>query len=351
MADENISVVLQEKMKLILEDKPIPKPGNDEVQIAMHSVGICGSDVHFWRKGAIGEFVVKSPMKLGHESSGIISEVGSNVKHLKIGDRVAIEPQTTCGSCRFCKGGRYNLCADVKFHATPPFDGTLARYIVHNADLCFKIPDNMSLEEGALCEPLSVGIHACRRGNVSLGHKVLITGAGPIGLVSMLSAKAMGASEICVTDISAERLEFAKKMGADHTLLIDTQDVDVLSEKVQTAFGVKADVTIECSGAQSSLELAIYSTANGGCIILVGMGPEKVTVPLLYAACHEIDIRGIFRYANTWPTAISMISSGAVNVKPLVTHHFPIEDALKAFETASTGAGGAIKVIIDCFKK
>ncbi|XP_074652705.1 sorbitol dehydrogenase-like [Tubulanus polymorphus] len=350
LGDENITVILQEKLKIILEDKPIPKPGNNEVQIEMHSVGICGSDVHYWQKGSIGEFILKSPMQLGHESSGVISEIGANVKHLKIGDRVALEPTVPCGSCSFCRIGRYNLCPDVECHSTPPCDGSLARYIVYRADYCYKIPDNMSFEEGALCEPLSVGIYACRRGNVALGHKVLVTGAGPIGLVSMLTAKAMGASEVCITDISAERLEFAKKIGADHTLLIDTKDVDVLSKKVQTAFGAKPDVTIECSGAQSSVELGIYSTVNGGCIVLVGMGPDKVTIPLLYAACHEIDIKGTFRYSNTWPTAIRMISSGSVNVKPLVTHRFPIEDALVAFETARSGAGGAIKVIIDCFK-
>ncbi|XP_064620809.1 sorbitol dehydrogenase-like [Lineus longissimus] len=348
--DVNLSCVLHKTMDMRMEERTIPMPGPGEVQIEMHSVGICGSDVHYWTNGLIGDFVLTTPMVLGHESSGTVSVVGEGVTHLKVGDRVAIEPGVSCGRCKFCRTGVYNLCPDILFLATPPVHGSLARYHVHAANYCFKLPENVSMEEGALCEPLSVGIHACRRAGVTLGSAVLICGSGAIGLVNLVTAKAMGASKVCVTDISESRLEAAKKMGADHTILVKSRDAKALAKEVEDVMGEMPDITIECSGAESSIQLAIYATKSGGCAVLVGLGPPEVKLPIVNAACREVDIRGIFRYKNTYPTAINMISSGAVNVKPLVTHHFPLEKSHDAFETAKTGAGNAIKVVIDCFK-
>ncbi|XP_064608605.1 sorbitol dehydrogenase-like [Liolophura sinensis] len=345
---KNLSAVLMKKGDLQLVDRPIPEPGNGEVQIKIHSVGICGSDVHYWTNGEIGDFVVKAPMVLGHESCGTVSKVGEGVDHLKVGDRVAIEPAVPCRRCKYCKGGRYNLCKDIACCATPPYDGSLARYYVHAADFCYKLPDNVSEEEGALLEPLSVGIHACRRAGVSLGSVVLICGAGPIGLVNLLTAKSMGASKVLMTDIDAGRLAVAKTLGADHTVLVDTKDAKTLAEKIENLLGDAPNITIECSGAPPSIALAITATSSGGCVVLVGLGPSVVELPVVDAAVREVDIRGIFRYVNCYPTALAMVASGTVNVKPLVTHRFTLEQALQAFETTRTGADGAIKVMIKC---
>jgi L-iditol 2-dehydrogenase len=210
----NEVVVLSQLRKFEFEKRPIPsaKPGN--VVIKTHTVGICGSDVHYWAHGKCGPFEVSGPIVLGHETSGIVESVGAGVKNVKPGDRVAIEPGVPCRVCRHCRSGNYNLCPDVQFLATPPYDGSLAQYFEHAADFCYVMPDHMTFEEGALLEPLSVAVHACRRAGVQAGSHVLITGAGPIGLVVLLVAKASGATKIIVTDVMQNRLDVAKKIGS-----------------------------------------------------------------------------------------------------------------------------------------
>jgi len=314
----------------------------------MDKVGICGSDVHYWTNGRIGDFIVKAPMVLGHEAAGVVSEVGEGVNHLKPGDRVAIEPGVPCRACDFCKSGRYNLCLDIVFCATPPVHGNLCHYYTHAADFCYKLPDHMTMEEGALLEPLSVAVHACRRAGVGIGKTVLVCGAGPIGLVCLLTAKAMGATQVIITDISAGRLEVAKSLGADHTVLVGKEDAEVLASQIGAKLGSPPDITIECSGAESSIRLGIFATKSGGILVLVGLGPAEIKIPIVNAAVREVDIRGIFRYANCYPVALDLVASGRVNVKPLVTHRFKLEETVQAFETARTGAGGAIKVMISC---
>ncbi|XP_072017829.1 sorbitol dehydrogenase-like isoform X2 [Amphiura filiformis] len=315
----------------------------------MHAVGICGSDVHYWIDGRIGDmFVVKEPMILGHESSGIVSAVGEGVTKLSVGDRVAIEPGVPCRICEFCKTGRYNLCADVVFCATPPGNGSLRRYYCHAADFCYKLPDHVSLEEGALLEPLSVGTHACRRAGVTLGSCVLVCGAGPIGLMSMLAARALGASKIAIIDIAQNRLDMAKQLGVDYPLLVNTKDSLEMAKKVHTAMGCEPNITIECSGAEQSVQTGVYATKPGGVLTVIGHGPKMVSVPIVEATARELDIRGCFRYANDYQLALEMIATGKVDAKPLITHHFPLEKTLDAFETSRTGAGGAIKVMIHC---
>ncbi|KAK2167480.1 hypothetical protein LSH36_27g06046 [Paralvinella palmiformis] len=339
------------EMTSSLEERPIPEPGPGEVQVAIQSVGICGSDVHYWTNGSIGDFILRSPMVLGHESSGIISKLGPGVKHLAIGDRVALEPGVPCRMCEFCKKGRYNLCPEIQFLATPPVHGDLSRYHVHAADFCYKLPDHMSLDEGALLEPLAVGVHACTRGGITIGDKVLVCGAGPIGLVCMMTAKAMGADEVIVTDISDTRLAVAKSMGATHTLKVSGEPNDV-ARVVRSVLGSPPRVSVECSGAESSVKTAIYATKSGGMVLLVGMGAPEVQIPLpAHILAREVDIRGIFRYANSYPIALDMVASGRVDVKPLITHHFTLEETLQAFKTSKTGEGGAIKVMIHCLKK
>merc|ERR1719150_864415 len=252
-------------------------------------------------------------MVLGHEAAGVVHKVGRNVHTLSVGDRVAVEPGGPCRMCNYCKTGVYNLCLKMEFCATPPIHGNLCRYYVHAADFCYKLPDNMSLEEGALMEPLAVGVHACKRAGVSLGKKVLICGAGPIGLVNLLTAKAMGASEVIITDIADNRLEVAKSLGADHVYKVARgRTEEEMAADIQALLGDKPDVTIECSGVESSIRFGIFSTKSGGCLVLVGLGKPEVSIPIVNAAVREVDIRGIFRYANCYPTAIAMVASGKV---------------------------------------
>ncbi|XP_054286199.1 sorbitol dehydrogenase-like [Macrosteles quadrilineatus] len=349
MASDNLTAVLYDVNDIRLEQRPVPEPADDEVLLEMSCVGICGSDIHYWVHGRCADFILKAPMVMGHEASGTVAKIGKKVKHLKPGDRVAVEPGVPCRYCAHCKQGRYNLCADIIFCATPPCHGNLARYYTHAADFCFKIPDQVTLEEAALLEPLSVGVHACRRAGVTLGSNVLITGAGPIGLVTLLTAKSFGAGKVVITDVIDHRLGVAKQLGADYTVRIDPK----ASEKQTAAeiidlLGDRPDITIDCTGFEGTIRLAIEATASGGVVTIVGMGSNEVTVPLCAAAAREIDIRGVFRYANDYPTALAMVTSGKVDVKKIITHHFTIEDTVKAFETAKSGVGNPIKIMIHC---
>lgn len=349
MAKDNLTAILYGINDIRLEQTPIEEPDQDEVLLQMGCVGICGSDVHYLVHGRIGDFVVNKPMIIGHEAAGVVVKLGKNVKNLKVGDRVAIEPGVSCRTCTFCKTGRYNLCKDMVFCATPPVHGNLRRFYKHAADFCFKLPDHVSLAEGALLEPLSVGVHACKRANIGISSKVLILGAGPIGLVTLLVAKAMGANKIVITDLAQNRLDVAKKLGADATFLVKNDlKENELVEKIHELFdGEEPDKTIDASGAQSSIRLAILATKSGGVAVFVGMGEAEIKIPLIHALVREVDIRGVFRYANDYADALDLLASGKIDVKPLITHNYKIEDTVEAFETSKSGQG-VIKVMIYC---
>ncbi|KAL5457653.1 hypothetical protein EMCRGX_G034936 [Ephydatia muelleri] len=344
----NRAVVLRSAGDLRLEDIAIPEPGIGEVLISMRSVGICGSDVHYWVEGNIGDFVVKAPMVMGHESSGKVIALGEGVTDLQIGDRVAIEPGVPCRVCSYCKEGRYNLCPEIKFCATPPYNGSLCQYYVHAADFCHKLPDNVSYDEGALLEPLSVGIHASKRAGVTLASKVLICGAGPIGLVCLLTAMASGAAEVIVTDIDEGRLKVAQAMGAKYTIKVTTKDSKVLAKQIVNTLGCQPDQSIECSGVESSIAAAIYCTRSGGVLVLVGLGAAEAKLPIVDASVREVDIRGIFRYVNCYPIALEMVATGTINAKPLITHTYNLDQAVDAFAHTKCCRGGSIKVMIHC---
>lgn len=304
---------------------------------------LLSQDIHYWTDGRIGDFVIDKPMILGHEGSGVVRLIGENVTGLEEGDRVAIEPGVPCSECSLCRSGRYNLCPQVKFAATPPINGSLAHFIVHPARFLYKLSPTISFDEAALFEPLSVGIHACRRGNVSLGCTVFITGAGPVGLMSMLVAKASGAARVLIQDIDADRLQVAKELGADRVILTHTEGDPKIS-----AESIEADVCIDATGVESAIKACIYGAKRGGVVVLVGMGRPDISLPVLEISMREVDIRGVFRYCNTYPAARELVYSGKVNLKRLVTHRFKMVDALDAFETARNRVGKAIKVIIDC---
>ncbi|CCT62815.1 probable L-arabinitol 4-dehydrogenase [Fusarium fujikuroi IMI 58289] len=303
------------------------KSGSDlkhgEVSVAIRSTGICGSDVHFWHAGCIGPMIVEGDHILGHESAGEVIAVHPSVSNLKVGDRVAVEPNIPCGTCEPCLTGRYNGCESVLFLSTPPVPGMLRRYINHPAVWCHKI-GNMSFENGALLEPLSVALAGMQRAQVALGDPVLICGAGPIGLITLQCCAAAGASPI-VERLSAE---------------------DSAKAIVKSFGGIEPSVALECTGVESSIAAAVWSVKFGGKVFIIGVGKNEINIPFMRASVREVDIQLQYRYCNTWPRAIRLVESNVVDLSKLVTHKFKLEDAIKAFETSADAKSGAIKVMI-----
>jgi L-iditol 2-dehydrogenase len=301
----------------------VPTPDDDQVLVKVGAVGVCGSDVHFYAHGNIGTMVMNKPFVLGHELSGTITAVGKNVDPSRVGKRVAVEPQRPCRTCTQCRAGRYNLCPEIIFYAVPHVNGAFTEYVTIQNDFAFDLPDNVSFEAGALLEPLSVAIWSCQRAQVSVGSRVLITGAGPIGVIVAQTAKAFGASEVIITDTVESRRTFALSHGASRA-------IDPTKESLN---GLDVDVFIDATGVGKAVYDGIKAVGPNGRVILVGMGDDDVLLPVDYIQSREIWVTGIFRYTNTWPTAIELVSSGKVDLDSLVTHRFnldQVEQALKA---------------------
>lgn len=328
--------VLDPEGGIRVEEREMPRPDAGQVLVQIGSVGICGSDVHYHRHGRIGDHVVRAPMVLGHEAGGRIVAVGTGVDPARIGSRVALEPGVPCGECRQCRADRYNLCPDVRFFATPPIDGAFAEYLVTSADYAYDIPDTVSDDAAGLLEPLSVGIWACRKAAVGAGSVVLVSGAGPIGLVTVQVARTLGAAEIVVSDISPERLAGAQRYGA--TRLVDVRTASVADQ------GLEYDAFIECSGAESALQQGLPAMAPAGTVVLVGMGSDTVALPVPLVQGRELLITGTFRYAHTYPSAIELAATGAVDLDGLVTAHYGLADVAHALD--HSGDPGMIKTII-----
>jgi L-iditol 2-dehydrogenase len=334
----NRAAVLHGPHDVRVEERAVPEPGPREVLVEIAAVGVCGSDIHYYEHGRIGSFVVREPMVLGHESAGRVVALGAEASRHRVGDRVTLEPGVPCGHCRECRAGRYNLCQDVRFFATPPIDGAFANYVTIHEDFAFALPDSVSDEEGALMEPLSVAVWACQKAGVRAGDRVLVTGAGPIGQLSAQTARAFGATEITVTDVNPHRLELAARTGATRTL-------DVREQPLEDS-GVEADALIECSGHPSSLTAGIAALRPAGTAVLVGMGPdEEGTLPIALIQNREIWITGTFRYANTYPTAIALAAAGRVDLKAIITGHFGLDDAEAALN-AGREDPTAVKVMV-----
>lgn len=338
------TAVMTDLKKLEWEQRPIPKPSKGEVLVRVEHVGICGSDLHYYEQGAIGDFKVSFPFVLGHEAAGTVVEIGEDVTDLAIGDRVAMEPGKTCGQCIYCKTGRYNLCPDVEFFATPPIDGVFCEYVVHPADLCFRLPENMDTIEGALIEPLSVGFHAASQGGAKLGQKAVVMGAGCIGLMTLLALKAFGINEIYVVDVMKNRLAKAKELGA--TGVINGKEQDAVEELMSLTKGTGIDLCIDTAGSSVTMNQCIGAAAKGATIVFVGYSAQdRVSLDINNSLNKELTFKTVFRYRNLYPLAIEAVARG-LNVKGVVTNYFDFDDVSDAMDRSVSNKAEIVKAVL-----
>lgn len=336
---KNQAAVLYAVHDVRLEERPMPVVSPDDVMVEVKAVGVCGSDVHYYEHGRIGTHIVRQPLILGHESAGVIVAVGANVNQGRIGERVALEPGIPDGVCEQCRAGRYNLCPNVRFFGTPPIDGTFANYVTIPARFAYTLPDSLSNEEGAMIEPLSVGLWACRKARLRGGDHVLITGAGPIGMLAMKVAFALGVAAVTITDVSPQRLARARQLGAPHSINV--------AEQPLAQAGVQADVLLECSGNQSALRDGIRSLRPAGMAVAVGMNPgEELSVPMSFIQNREITLIGTFRYANTYADAIALVAAGRVEVRSLITGHYPLAAAEQALQATKQDPANIKSIVV-----
>ncbi len=340
LPDDMLAGVMVKVREIRMERRPVPRPGPGEVLVKVRSVGVCGSDVHWYSEGKLGGGVVTAPLVLGHEVAGEVVEAGQGVTGLKPGDRVCLEPGVPCGACGYCRGGRYNICRSLRFMGTPrggTHDGAFREYLPHPAAFAFKLPDNVDFDSGALVEPFSVGIHACRQAGLAMGQRALIYGAGPIGLATLLAAGAAGAGEISVADIRPDRLELARKLGAMSTY-------SSLSDIPASAF----DVVLECAAARPTAQDATRTVAPGGTITQVGTFVEvNFPIDLIEMMRKEARLTTVWRYANTYPTALDLMSTCRADLHSLITHRLPFARLQEAIEVARAGQPGTVKVMVE----
>ncbi len=319
---------------LTLERRDVPTPTDGQVLVQVSAVGVCGSDAHYYRHGRIGDYIVEDPLVLGHEAAGRIVAVGPGVSPDRIGERVSIEPQQPDPNSAPSRRGDYNLCPHMRFYATPPVDGALAEYVTIGSSFAHSVPDSVSDEAAALFEPLSVAIAASRKASIGVGDRVLIAGAGPVGLLCAQVATAAGATEVMVTDINPDRCAAALGFGA--TTAVGPGEVPS---------DLDADSFIDASGAEPAILAGIASVRPGGRVVLVGMGSSStMTFPVALIQNRELVVTGVFRYANTWPAARALVTSGKVDLDAMVTARFGLDKVAEALDADRTP--GSIKAVV-----
>ena len=341
---KNRTFYMTEPNVMVPGEAPMPVMGDDDVLVKLQAIGICGSDLHYFEKGGLGACPVTYPYILGHEAAGIVEDVGKNVKHLKKGDRVTMEPGIPCFHCEMCLKGLYHLCPDLRFWATPPHNGCLMDYVAHPAAFTFKLPDNVSLREGALVEPLAVGLSAADKGKIALGETVVIMGAGCIGLVTLLAAKARGAAKIIITDVIESRLKVAEEFGG---VAINAKEKDVVSEIMTMTKGRGADVVVDCCGLSLTVQQACKVASLFGRIVLVGLAEDVINgIVMSDIADKELTLAAIHRYRNQYPTALNAIASGTIPIDRIVSHEYCFEDTPRAFKECIEDIRNVVKGVI-----
>jgi len=339
------ALVLERQHELSLRDIDLPlSVGAADVRIKIDTVGVCGSDVHYYTHGRIGSFVVEAPMVLGHEAAGTIVEVGAAVTSLKVGDRVCMEPGIPDPSSRASKLGLYNVDPSVVFWATPPVHGVLTPEVVHPAAFTYRLPDNVSFAEAAMVEPFAVGLQAAVKAKIQPGDTAVVTGAGPIGIMAALAALASGCSRVIVSDLMPEKLAIAGRYPGVSTVNIREKNLAGAVAAATREWG--ADVVFEASGAPKAYDGIQTLLRPGGCLVLIGMPVAPISLDVSSIASKEIRIETVFRYANVFDRALAMIGSGKVDLKPLISATFPFEDSIAAFERAAEGRPGDVKLQI-----
>ena len=340
------AVVLEKKDAISIQDMPIQgQMDADSVRIAVKNVGICGSDVHYYTHGRIGHFVVEAPMILGHEAAGEILEVGANVKNLAVGDKVCMEPGIPNPKSRASKIGLYNLDPDVQFWATPPVHGCLIEEVIHPAEFTFKLPENVSLAEGALVEPLAIGLQAAKKAKITPGDVAVVIGAGTIGIMCAISAIAGGCSRVFITDVKKEKLDIAGSYPGVTPILVN--EADPLAIVLEATRNWGADVVIEASGAPAVYKTITDYCCPGGTIVLVGIPIDPVPMDVAMIQSKELTLVSVFRYANIYPRAIELIASGQLDVIRLVSDFYPFEKSIEAFDRAKELRASDVKIQIE----
>lgn len=326
--------VLRAAWSIELQERPVPTPAPDEVLIEVAAVGVCGSDVHFYEDARLGDWVVTEPLVLGHEAAGRIVAVGTEVAPERIGQRVSIEPQQPSPTSVESMRGEYNLDPDMRFYAVPGVDGAFQEYVTIQSHFAYEVPDSVSDDAAALMEPLSVAIATARKAEIAPGTRIYITGAGPIGLITAQVARAFGAREVVVADVNAERRDIAMQYGATHAH----------NPATDSMHGLGADAFIDASGAEPAVRDGFAAVRPGGHVVLVGMGASEMTLPVSTIMNRELRVTGVFRYANTWPTAVSFVADRTVDLDGLVTGHYALDQVAAALE--STRQSGTLKSIV-----
>lgn len=344
------ALVLEQKDELSLRDVPdIDREeetlGPRDVRIKLHTIGICGSDVHYYTHGRIGPFVVNAPMILGHEASGTVIEAGSAVTTLKVGDRVCMEPGIPDPNSRATQMGMYNIDPAVRFWATPPVHGILRATCVHPEAFTFKLPDTVSFAEAAMVEPLAVGVHAATKARVKPGDVAVVLGAGPIGLLTALSALAAGCAQVYISDLAEKKLEIATSLGKPITPVNVTHE-DLVEAVRRDTNGWGADIVFEATGSPQAAETVFEPLAPGGCVVMIGGQPDPIRYDAGAAMIREARVENIFRYAHVFPRCVGMLASGAIDVKPLITRTFDFSDSVNAFEIAASAPPADVKMQI-----